>query len=409
MFNVRKQRKLRVASHGPVVYGRRNLRRKHDCFVQKMSQESNQLSHEPVKELIPIIYLDSAAYSKPLQCALEAYRNAPFGNPSSSHAVGQAAREALENARERIAKCIGADKDEIYFTSGSTESCNIAMNTLVQMCESVFRSPYEHHAVHENFNSAIIKNYYLIVHGDTAQFERGYAQMLVCNETGEIFDMPNRVNPTDFIFSDLTAAVGHFPVNVKQFGIDYGAFSGHKFGGVLGAGVLYVQKHCPHVYMISGGGQERGMRAGTENVPAICAMAAALEWHTERMEQETAYIAHLRDLFLDCLDNSGIAFTVNTPLDKCIPHILNVSFPGCEGTALSLLMSERGVMCSAGAACSNGLNEPSHVLMAMFNDEARARSALRFSFSHDNKDMEIIKSVMILAEEVKKLSALSAH
>ena len=151
------------------------------------------------------------------------------------------------------------------------------------------------------------------------------------------------------------------------------------------------------------------MRAGTENVPAICAMAAALEWHTERIDKETAYITHLRDLFLDCLDGSGIAFTVNTPLDRCIPHILNVSFPGCEGTALSLLMSERGVMCSAGAACSNGLNEPSHVLMAMFNDEARARSALRFSFSHDNKDMEIIKAVMILSEEVKKLSALSAH
>ena len=339
--------------------------------------------------------------AKPLPCALEAYNNAPFGNPSSSHAVGQAAREALEDARRRIAKCLDCDPTELYFTSTATEASAWAMRSCFEWYFEVQASPFEHHAVSENI--------YLC----STEFpnKKAYAQMLVNNEVGALYSLEEKFSfdRQYKVVCDATAAVGHIPISFKSLPVDILFADGVKFGGVPGAAFLISNTTQILVPLIFGGGQERGMRAGTENVPAICAMAAALEWHTERMEQETAYITHLRDLFLDCLDGSGIAFTVNTPLDKCIPHILNVSFPGCEGTALSLLMSERGVMCSAGAACSNGLNEPSHVLMAMFNDEARARSALRFSFSHENTDQEIIKAVMILAEEVKKLSALSAH
>ena len=350
--------------------------------------------------MISIIYLDSASFSKSLPCALEAYRNAPFGNPSSSHAVGQAARESLEDARRRIAKCLDCEPDELYFTSTATEAAKLALYSLEKTGKTVLPSGYEHHSVSENCTRSVD----LI----RSEGEAVSATMLVNNEVGALLPKPPSP-PYAYWVCDATAAVGHSPASFRNLGCDYLIADAIKFGGLPGAAILVVRNGAPLSPLIYGGGQERGMRAGTENVPAICAMAAALEWHTERMAQETAYITHLRDLFLDCLDNSGIAFTVNTPLDKCIPHILNVSFPGCEGTALSLLMSERGVMCSAGAACSNGKNEPSHVLMAMFNDEERARSALRFSFSHDNKDMDIIKAVMILAEEVKKLSALSAH
>lgn len=344
------------------------------------------------------IYLDNASFAKPLQCATEAHNNAPFGNPSSSHAVGQEAREALEDARRRIAKCINAEPSCIYFVSTASEAASWLHHNLRFFNREVDTSPVEHHAVLENrflIKPSVITGY-------------AYFQMLVNNETGETFSKPDIDGLWDWV-CDATSAVGHIPIDMETLGATYLFADGIKFNSVPGAAFLATVPNASLSPMISGGGQERGMRAGTENVPAICAMAAALEWHTERMQKETVYITHLRDFFLSRLDDSGIAFTVNTPLDKCIPHILNVSFPGCEGTALSLLMSERGVMCSAGAACSNGLNEPSHVLMAMFNDEARARSALRFSFSHENTHNEIVKAVSILAEEVKNLTALAAH
>ena len=344
-----------------------------------------------------MIFLDSASMAKPLPCALEAYHNAPFGNPSSSHAVGQQAREALEDARERIAKCLDCEPHELYFTSTATEATALALHRANWDGRHTNASPFEHHAVSMN-----------IIESNTYVYPMIFCQMLVNNEVGAIYEKPD-TGPFYIWLCDATAAVGHIPVSFRNLGASYIISDGLKFGGVPGAAFLIAKDGSPLFPLISGGGQERGMRAGTENVPAICAMAAALEWHTERMGQESTYITKLRDLFLDCLDKSGIYFTVNTPLDRCIPHILNVSFPGCEGTALSLLMSERGVMCSAGAACSNGLNEPSHVLMAMFNDEARARSALRFSFSHENTEQEIVKAVSILAEEVNKLSALASY
>lgn len=337
--------------------------------------------------------------AKPLPCALEAYRNAPFGNPSSSHAVGQKAREALEDARRRIAKCINADPSCVYFVSTASEASAQLLQSAWLNGYGFLPSPFEHHAISEN----IIRPLSVDNLAGTV-----LCQMHSNNETGEILFYPSdKLNEGDLFLCDATSSIGHISLPFR--GMDAMIADGIKFGGLPGAAFFAVSDRFQIHPIIRGGGQERGMRAGTENVPAICAMSAALEWHTERMGQESAYITKLRDLFLDCLDKSGIYFTVNTPLDRCIPHILNVSFPGCEGTALSLLMSERGVMCSAGAACSNGLNEPSHVLMAMFNDEARARSALRFSFSHENTEQEIIKAVSILAEEVNKLSALAPH
>lgn len=340
-----------------------------------------------------MIYLDHAATTPPLPCALEAYRTAPFGNPSSEHAAGQAARDALEQAREKIAKCIGSEPEQIIFTSGSTEACALAMNSLSKNGYRVMYSPYEHHAVSENRT----------LNGN--EQTDAFALMWANNETGEIYVMPKRWEKGEQIFTDATTAVGHVPVNAG--GVDCMAFGAHKFGGVLGAGVLYARDPNTITPLIRGGGQERGMRSGTENVPAICAMAAALEWQTEHMDENIQKLAALRSMLFYSLSEIP-NHKWNTPFNKpCLPHILNISFDGVDAHALALILSKDGVMVSPGAACSNGLHEPSHVIMAMFNDEARARSAVRISMSHENTADEIAEAGQKIKDAVAYLRSLS--
>lgn len=229
--------------------------------------------------------------------------------------------------------------------------------------------------------------------------------MLAQNEVGTIFNVQNLHDKYDAVFSDATAAVGHIPVNV--FGVDFMAFAAHKFGGVPGAGVLYAKNPRKITPMITGGGQERGVRSGTENVPAICAMAAALEWQTEHMEENTQHLAALRQMLFQSLSRIP-DHKWNTPFKKpCLPHILNISFDGVDAHALALLLSKEGVMVSPGAACSNGLHEPSHVILAMFGDEDRARSAIRISLSHENTADEIVQASQKIAEAVSYLRSLS--
>lgn len=345
-----------------------------------------------------MIFLDSASFYPTLPVAKEAYLNAPFGNPSSEHAVGHRARSALEGARKKIAKCIGAEpEDRVIFTSGATESCQWAMQTLFDNCAHVYVGETEHHAVSE----------YRCVKKERSVrelFKSGCAQMLGQNEVGTIFDVSRLQKKYELVFSDATAAVGHIPVDVT--GVDLMAFAGHKFGGVPGVGVLYAKDPSILFPLIRGGGQERGMRSGTENVPAICAMAAALEWQTEHMEENTRKLSKLRDIFISAfakMDN----VLINTPLDRPnLPHILNASFMVVDNHALTLMLSQRGVMVSPGAACSNGLNEPSHVLMAMFHDEQRARSAIRISLSHENTEEECVEAARIIRESVEYLRGI---
>lgn len=356
-----------------------------------------------------MIYLDSAATSPALPCARDAFLNAPFGNPSSEHAAGQAARKALEQARDKIALCIGAEPEQIVFTSGSTEACQLALyNLAVNGCRLEI-SPYEHHAASEVAQ---------IINDATYSIPRttvGFVQMLGNNETGELLGEPEeritaRENEgiTYPWFSDLTAVAGHYPVNMKQIGCTFAAFTAHKFGGVPGAGVLYSQIPIERLSpVIVGGGQERGLRSGTENLPAICAMAAALEWQTEHMEENTRYLATLRQLLFQSLSRIP-DHKWNTQFKKpCLPHILNISFDGVDAHALALMLSREGIMVSPGAACSNGLHEPSHVIMAMFHDEARARSAIRISLSHENTADEIVQASQKIAEAVSYLRSLS--
>lgn len=331
-----------------------------------------------------MIYLDHAAMTPPLPCAMGAYKNAPIGNPSSEHAVGQAARDALESAREKISSLTGCEPGEVYFTATATEAAALAISSLRKGNYEVIPTNVEHHAVSEN------------AQGFARTGLLAYARMLGQNETGEIFPPPDRTG-AELWLCDATSAVGHIPVSFRQLGCDYMIADAIKFGGVSGAAFLIAKKGVPLSPMIFGGGQERRMRSGTENVPAICAMAAALEWQTEHMGGTIAMVTALRDLLVQKL-NEIKKHSWNTPLRRpCLPHILNVSFDGVDAKALALLLSQDGVMVSPGAACSNGLDEPSHVIMAMYNDEARARSAIRISLSRENT----IDECAAAAEKIK--------
>lgn len=339
------------------------------------------------------IYLDSAAMYPPLPCALEAYRNAPFGNPSSEHAAGQAARDALEEARKKIASILDCDADELYFTATATEAACWAIKSLEEDGAHVIPSSVEHHAVSENCD--IMGRSYV-----------AYARMLGQNETGELLTNYSMWNG-GYWLCDATAAVGHVPVNFRQLGCDYLVADAIKFGGLSGAAILIAKKDAPLSPLIRGGGQERGMRSGTENVPAIFAMAAALEWQTEHYTENYLHLTYLRDLLYNNLcEIPDILW--NTPLDTpVLPHILNLSFIGVDAHALTLLLSKQGIMVSAGAACSNGLNEPSHVIMAMFIDKARARSAIRISLSHENTEEDCVTAVKAIKEAVAHLRSIS--
>lgn len=341
-----------------------------------------------------MIYFDHAAMTNPLPCALEAYRTAPFGNPSSEHHIGMVARNTLEGARFTIAMIMGCEPDEIVFTSTATEAASLALYSLAQEDYQIYPSPFEHHAVSENINE--------IRFGATAS-----AVMYANNEAGEIYSVPKEEMGSVWL-CDATAAVGHVPIHFRNLGCDYLIADGIKFGGVPGAAFLVAKNGVPLYPLIRGGGQERGMRAGTENLPAICAMATALEWQTEHMRENTEMVSALRELLVNKLSQiPGRKW--NTPFEKpCLPHILNVSFDGVDGKALAMILSREGIMVSTGAACSNGLNEPSHVLMAMYGDEARARGAIRISLSHQNTIDECAIAAKKIEEAVAHLRSVDA-
>lgn len=340
-----------------------------------------------------MIYLDNAATTPIIPCAretLNAILSVP-ANPNSSHHCGEAARNRLEEARKTIARCINARPDEIYFTSGATDACQWAMQTLSENCALTQVRVVEHHAV---LDCPITTN--------AALEPYGIAQMLANNETGEIFSAPHKGNPrTDLWFCDATAAMGHIPIDVKKLGADYLAAGGHKFGAPCGIGFLYAKR----------GVELAERRTGTPPVALIAAMASALEWHTEHMDENIEHIRKMQKLIGYTLTKNidGMKFNTlfNSHRSSYLPHILNVSFYGVDGKTLALLCSKRGVMISAGAACTSGNNEPSHVLMAMYHDEAGARSAVRISFSHENTDEEAEQAAKIIAECVQELREMS--
>lgn len=343
-----------------------------------------------------MIYFDNAATTPVLPCAWEAMQAAPEGNPSSSHAAGREAKAALEKARATIARCINCAPCEVYFTSGATEACNWAVKSICatadQRRRSLVASPFEHHAVTEAVAQYNVPKYTKLDH----------AQMLVNNETGQLYDVKSLCRKDGLVACDMTAAIGHISVNIGEISPDYAMFGGHKFGAPKGIGALIAREGCPIAPMIFGGAQERGERGGTVSVPLACAMAAALEWHTAHMEENITHLITVRDRLLRRLTESGVEYRVNGGKNVAA-HILSLTFPGVYGASLAAALSDHGVMVSTGSACSSGENRASENLIASGLTEEEALSTVRFSFDWQNTPSEADEAAKIIAQIIPHL------
>lgn len=347
-----------------------------------------------------MIYFDNAATTPVLDCAWEAMQAAPEANPSSSHAAGREAKAALEKARAAIARYINCDPGEVYFTSGATESCNWMVKCLRIESNDIIYSDRLHHAVTESLQRC---------HSRFSP-RKGFAaiESLVNNETGEIrdqatwVDFRNTLAGSGLFGIDATAAVGHLPVDFSALGADYMALGGHKFGAPKGIGALIVRQGCPITPLLHGGAQERGMRGGTVSVPLACAMAAALEWHTDHMEENITHLIAVRDRLLHRLTKSGVEYRVNGGKNVAA-HILSLNFPGVYGATLAAALSEWGVMVSTGSACSSGENRASENLIASGLTKEEALSTVRFSFDWQNTPSEADEAAKIIARLIPTL------
>lgn len=378
------------------------------------------------------IYLDNAATTKMSEVAIKAmipYMNEIYGNPSSLHSVGQEANEALQNARERIAKLLGCEPREITFTSGGSEADNQAIISAAELGERkekkhIVSTAFEHHAVlhtleklekqgfevtildvHENglISAEQVRN---AIRDDTclvtvmyANNEIGTIQPIseigeVCRERGVIFH------------TDAVQAVGHLHINVKEQNIDMLSLSAHKFHGPKGVGVLYAKKGIPLTTLIEGGAQERGKRAGTENIPAIMGMAAALEEANAKIDENAVKLTALRDKLIVGL--SEIPHSVlNGDYEYRLPSNVSFCFEGIEGESLLLLLDDKGVCASSGSACTSGSLDPSHVLLAIGRVHDIAHGSLRLSLSEENTEEEIDYTIKAVKEVVEYLRGIS--
>ena len=381
-----------------------------------------------------VVYADNAATTKMSPAAIKAmlpYMETIWGNPSSLYGAGQRAAEALQSARERIAACFGASAGEIYFTSGGSEADNQAIISAAKIGERkgkkhIISSAFEHHAVlhtlkklekagfeielldvHENgliHPSQVadaIREGTCLVTIMYANNEIGSIQPIaeigtICKEKGVLFH------------TDAVQAAGHLPIHVVEQNIDMLSLSAHKFHGPKGIGVLYARKGIPLTNIIEGGAQERGKRGGTENVPAIMAMATALEEACAHMEENTKKVLKLRSRLIEGL--SKIPHSVlNGDLEKRLPGNVNFCFEGIEGESLLLLLDDKGICASSGSACTSGSLDPSHVLLAIGRPHEIAHGSLRLSLCEENteEDVEyILQSVPDIVEYLRGISPL---
>lgn len=378
------------------------------------------------------IYLDNGATTKMSKTALSAmlpYLEDIYGNPSSLHSVGQAAAEALADARARIAACIGAKPNEIYFTSGGSEADNQAILSAAKKGartgkKHILSTSIEHHAVlhtlkkleQEGFEITLlpvgengivdvedVKN---ALREDTCLVTVIYAN----NEIGSIQPIREigalcRERKIPF-HTDAVQAVGHLPVNVQTDNIDALSLSAHKFHGPKGIGALYAKTGFLLSNLIEGGAQERGKRAGTENIPAIVGMAAALEEACAHREENAKKLTALRDMLIDGL--SQIPHSVlNGDKENRLPGNVNFCFEGIEGESLLLLLDDKGICASSGSACTSGSLDPSHVLLAIGRVHDIAHGSLRLSLSEENTEKEIKYTIRAVKEVVERLRNMS--
>ena len=381
-----------------------------------------------------MIYVDNAATTKISKVAFDAMINCikeNWGNPSSLYEFGQKAKETLEDSRQVIAKCLNANANEIYFTSGGSESDNQAIISAAKFGmrkgkRHIISTAFEHHAVlhtlkkleregfeielldvHENgvINPEQVKN---AIRDDTCLVTIMFAN----NEIGTVQPIEEigkicRERKITF-HTDAVQAAGHLPIDVVKQNIDMLSISAHKFHGAKGTGALYVRKGIKLESLIEGGAQEKNKRAGTENVPAICAMAAALNDACQNMETNTEKLLNLRGKLIEGLKKIPHSI-LNGDANRRLPNNVNFCFEGIEGESLLLLLDDKGICASSGSACTSGSLDPSHVLLAIGRPHEIAHGSLRLSLDENISENDvdyIIKSVGEVVEYLRGMSPL---
>lgn len=379
-----------------------------------------------------MIYLDNAGTTKMSESVKQSmlpYFDEIYGNASSLHSLGQKAKEELDKARATVASCLNASADEIYFTSGGSESDNWAIQTICKYGEMkgkkhIITSAFEHHAVLNTlsemekrgfeitklpvYENGIVKIEDLknALRDDTclvtimfANNEIGTLQPIkeigeICRKRGVIFH------------TDAVQAVGHIQIDVKEMNIDMLSISAHKFHGPKGIGALYCRKGVPLFNLVFGGGQERTKRAGTENLASIVGMATALKEANEEIETSSKQMAYLRDKLFNELSKIPHS-KINGDREKRLPNNFNMCFEGIEGESLLLLLDDEGICASSGSACTSGSLDPSHVLLAIGLPHEVAHGSLRLTLSKYTTEEEIDKVIEIVPKIVEYLRKMS--
>ena len=378
------------------------------------------------------VYADNAATTKMSQTAIDAmlpYMTTIYGNPSSLHSVGQRAKEALDAARETVAECLGCEPREIIFTSGGSEADNQAIISAAKLGEKkgkkhIISTAFEHHAVLHTLKKLEKEGFEIQLldvkqgHNITAQQVKDAIRPDTClvttmyanNEIGSILPIAEigaicKEAGVPF-HTDAVQAVGHLHINVKEQNIDMLSLSGHKFHGPKGIGALYCRKGFPLVNIIEGGAQERGKRAGTENIPAICGMAAAMKEACDHIDENAAKVSAMRDKLIEGLSKIPHS-AVNGDLVHRLPGNVSFCFEGIEGESLLLLLDQKGICASSGSACTSGSLDPSHVLLAIGRVHDVAHGSLRLSLCEWNTMEEVDYILKAVPEVVSYLRAMS--
>ena len=378
------------------------------------------------------VYADNAAttpvHAKAAEAMLACLKE-EYGNPSSLHTVGQRAKELLDQARADVAACLGAGAREIYFTGGGSEADNQALLTGAMLGAKkgkthLITTAFEHHAVLHAMKRLEKLGFtvtYLDVHEDGVVRPEDVAAaltedtalvsvMLVNNEIGTIQPVAEIAKLCHekgvLVHTDAVQAVGHIPVDVKALDVDMLSLSGHKFHAPKGVGALYCRRGIRPEILIEGGAQEFGRRGGTENLPGIVAMAAALREATENLAREMDQVTALREKLIAGLETIPHSRLNGNRTLRC-PGTVNFCFEGIEGESLLLLLDAKGVAASSGSACTSGSLDPSHVLLALGLPHEIAHGSLRLSLTADNTEAEVDHILAVVPEVVSYLRSIS--
>ena len=378
------------------------------------------------------VYADNAATTQMSRAAIDAmlpYMETIYGNPSSLHSVGQQAAEALQNARERIAACLNASPREIYFTSGGSEADNQAILSAARLGarkgkKHIISTAFEHHAVLHTLKKLEKEGFEIellpvgAIGTITAQRVKGALRADTClvtvmyanNEIGSILpiaEIGEVCREAGVLFhTDAVQAAGHVPIDVQAQHIDMLSLSAHKFHGPKGIGVLYARQGVPLTSLIEGGAQERGKRAGTENLPAIMGMAAALEDACAHIDENARKVSALRDRLIAGLSRIPHSALNGDPVNR-LPGNVSFCFEGIEGESLLLLLDAKGICASSGSACTSGSLDPSHVLLAIGRPHEVAHGSLRLSLCEWNTDEDVDRILAAVPEVVAYLREMS--